>query len=80
MKKPLWVVGKFLAVADLTSLNDPTRPDGIAWELIGVFDDVLLAEAACEPDCFVGPAFLNESYGQLRTDWEGAYYPKADQQ
>ncbi len=67
----LWVCGK--ATAD--------APDGgVAWEIQGVYDSEQKAKDACKtPWYFIGPQPLNIGQPHKRKEWEGAYYPLADE-
>ena len=54
------------------------NPDNhLEWELQGVFDDIVRAEAICIDDnYFIGPIELNQVISVATTDWINAYYPR----
>jgi hypothetical protein len=64
----LWVVGQ----------NKFEGPDGIVWELGGVFSTEALAVEACRSqEYFVFPVELNEQLPEESIVAPGCYYPKA---
>lgn len=63
----LWIVGKV-----------PQRTQNTQWEHVGVFSTELKALAACTSEFhFIGPVKLDEAAPTERTQWPGAYFPKA---
>ena len=62
----VYVVGKYVQETER----------GAVWELQGVFDDKVLAEAACLTDChFVGEVNMNEMLPEESVRWP-VVYPK----
>ncbi len=48
------------------------------WIIMGIFDTVKKAEAACaDSTYFVGPLELNYDIGPGVQEWPGIYFPKA---
>lgn len=54
---------------------------GADWEFQGVFDSHEAAVAACVgDDYFIGPAILNEQRKDSPEKWDGAYFPRLQEQ
>jgi hypothetical protein len=64
----VWICGK----------HRGETPDGVAWDLQGVFETEAGAIAACvETRDFIGPAPLNQRLPQSATNWPGCRFPLA---
>lgn len=62
----LWVVGR--------TIHD--SPEGIVWDLQGIFSTKKAAESAClDESYFIGPADLNEVLPHETVEWPDAYRP-----
>lgn len=64
----VWVVGEYIK---------KTRHGGV-WDFMGVFTDENIAVGVCKghKNRFVGPAELNKVLPDMRTVWDGCYYPE----
>jgi hypothetical protein len=63
----MWIVGKYKGF----------YPEGVVWDIVGVFLTRQMAVKACEDhfDYFVGPIALNRALPEKSTTWPGCFYP-----
>lgn len=61
--------------------TSPNCEHGIVWSVVGVYDSEDKALEACGDniDYFIGPLEINRTMHET-CEWEGAYYPNAEEE